>query len=120
MTDCQVDTFDEGLHPGEHWSEVVATSASIDGGGFPDLAVNQNVASEGKAHGDGSGDHSCGFCGDCRRLNNWSQRAGCCGLIGDSRDCFTVSAGDQGETRENCGSRDEATKVHMASLVMDE
>ena len=118
MADRQVDTFDQWPDSGEHRSEVIATSSGIDGGGFPDLAVNQNVASEGKAHGDGSGDHSCGFCGDCRRLNNWSQRAGGGRLVSDCGGRDTVSAGGHGETRENCGSRDEATKVHMASLVM--
>ena len=61
MTDRQVDALNQGLDSGEHWGEVVATSASIDRGGFPDLAMDQDVSRKGEAHGDWRGDHSCGF-----------------------------------------------------------
>jgi hypothetical protein len=41
-------------------------------------------------------------------------------LVADCGGRDAVSAGGQGEARDYCNGRDEATKVHTASLVMDE
>ena len=82
--------------------------------------MDQDVASEGQAHRDRSGDGGCDRRGDSRGLDNGGQRAGGGRLVADCGGRDAVSAGGQGEARDYCNGRDEATKVHTASLVMDE